>query len=488
MSDPEQTADQELAGLGDALKQQICCLVDSLVAKDEERYESDFVLLLARVQELVDRKQRCEGTKTDTRDLLGELLFSRLRRGMRLFLQSEDEVAELRAAEWVMGALFSITTLSEFAQAFDQALIKNSGASRDFSFAGRTDFISVEEVMQMLSSGKHVGCLTLEKADNRLDIYLKDGRVVFLDSHHVVRRVMPGGDAMRHREIPEAAVTAAESARAKTGKPALLALFEAGHFKKDELREVMRLFGKEVLFDFMRERDTYAFFYRRLDQLPDYCEQHDLRLGVTSMLLEGSKRLDDWKQMLLVFPDPDQPIEPRADMFARMGDAALGVVEIKLLSQINGELTPRGLVHVLGLPLHDIYQMLVRLAREGIIAPPGGDEVLHGLTMSVEESMQQAFAALDANDDKNNRKNLLDKVLGDEPPQAAASALDRALGTGGVGLGGIKGGAGKAADKFSALDKVFGGDVEKPADAGDAQLDQELLSIIKKSKRPPGEG
>ncbi|MBM4061791.1 MAG: DUF4388 domain-containing protein [Planctomycetes bacterium] len=415
-----------------ALQANVCHFVDALVAKDEERYEAEFVHLLARVRELVDRKLRMEGAKTDTRDFLGELLFTRLRRGMHLFLRSEDEVTALRAAEWVMGVLFAVTTLSEFAKAFDQALIQaNTGATaKEFNFAGRTDFLSMEEVLQMLSAGKHLGCLSLEKADNRLDVYLREGRIWFLDAHHVMRRVLPG-DAMHHREIAEAAITQAEATRARTGQPVLLALFEQGHLRKDELREVLRLFGKEVLFDFMREPQPYAFYYRRLDALPEFATTWDLRLGITSLLLEGSKLIDDWKQLLQVFPDPDAALEPKADMFARMGDVALGVVEIKLLSAINGDTTPRSLVTTLGLPIYDVYQLLMKLARDGILAAPGGEQALAGLTLSVEESMEEAFAALDANDDGAQRRSAIDRVFGgDTDASAATAALDRVLGGG----------------------------------------------------------
>lgn len=458
MSDQGKTIEpSDCAAIGASLKTLISDLVDALVQKDEERYESDFVHLLARVRELVDRKLRMEGTKTDTRDFVGELLFTRLRRGMHLFLKSDDQTTSLRAAEWVMGVLFAVTTLSEFAKAFDKALIRSNTGTKDFNFAGRTDFISVEEVMQMLASGKHLGCLSLEKDDNRLDIYLKDGRIFFLDPHHMIRRVLPG-DSMRHREIAESAITAAETARAKEGKPVLVSLQEQGVFRTEELREVMRLFGKEVLFDFMRQSEPYAFYYRKLETLPKFAEQNDLRLGVTSILLEGSKLLDDWKQMLLVFPDPDAPIEPKADMFARMGDVALGVLEIKLLSQINGDVSARGLAPLLGLPLSDIYQLLIKLSREGIISAPGDATVLGSMVLSVEESMQEAFAALDANDDKEQRRSAIDRVFGEpEVDDRAASALDRVLGGGDPEPA-------KAPSKFS-------------------DLDRELLSILRKGKK-----
>lgn len=466
---------QQEPGFGDELKQQVCQLIDSLVEKDPERYESDFVLMLARVQDLVDRKRKMEGSKTDTRDLITEMLFSRLRHAMHLFLQSEDAIVPQRAAEWVMGSLFSITTLTEVAQAFDQVLLRSSHQNADFNFASRTDFLSLEEVLQMLSAGKHQGCLSLEKADNRLDIYMRDGRIVFLDPHHMIRRVIPAADSLRQREIPVAALTEAEAQRPKTGRPVLLSLFDAGHFRKEELREMLRLFGREVLFDFMMASEPFVFFYRRLDELPGYANEHDFRLGVTSILLEGSKRVDDWRAVRAMFPDPSAPIEPRADMFARMGDVALDVLEIKLLSQINGELSPKGLVPVLGLPLFDVCQLLVRLAREGIIASPAGNLPTDRGRLSVEESMQEAFAALDANDDDQERTNALDAVLGDTDGDEADAAAEQ------QSLRLAKGAA------SSVLDKLFSGGADQGADQRDKKDEKgdqgDFLSILKRSRK-----
>ncbi|HZN37685.1 MAG TPA: DUF4388 domain-containing protein [Planctomycetota bacterium] len=416
MPDSGKTTDQpEMAELAADLKGRIAGLVDALVAQDEQAYESEFARLFGRVTELVERKLRMEGTKTDTRDFLAELLFTRLRRGMQLFMQGEETVAAQRAAEWVMGVVFPVATLSEFASAFDQSLISSSATTKDFNFAGRTDFLPVEEVIQMLCGGKHLGCLSLVKCDNRLDIYLKEGRIVFLDPHHLIRRVLPG-DAMRHRELSETAVTEAESRRAREGVPVLIALGEKGLVRRDEVRELMRTIGKETMFDFMREVDPYAFYFRKLEALPAFAETNDLRLGATSLLLEGSKQLDDWKQMLQVFPDRDAAIEPNPNMFQRLGDVVLGVLELKLLSQINGDMTPRSLVNVLGLPLYEVYQILIKLSREGIIAPVGGSDSLEGVDSSLDDPIQQAFAALDANDDEPQQQS--DEDLEEDAPHA----------------------------------------------------------------------
>jgi hypothetical protein len=88
----------------------------------------------------------------------------------------------------------------------------------------------------------------------------------------------------------------------------------------------------------------------------------------------------------------------------------------------------------------------------------------------MEESMEAAFAALDANDDAGQRQSALDNVFGGE---------------GGGGGGGKLTIAPAGPSKGTVLDKVFGG-ADDPKLAGarkDSALDQELLSIIKKNRR-----
>ncbi|MCC6671285.1 MAG: DUF4388 domain-containing protein [Planctomycetes bacterium] len=407
--EPAQDPDDRLSG---DLRARISAMVDRVVKGEEKGAKEELEVFLVKAWELCRRKLAMQGTKADTRDLLGEILFSRLRRGFREFLRTDDAKAELKAAEWAIGALVAGSALSDFAAVIDRAIL-DAGSLREYSFAGRADFISLEEIMQLLGAGKHVGCLSLEKPDNRLDIYFDRGIVAFLDPHHLVRRMLPGRSKMAIREIPAKMLADAEQRRTQKGTPIFLSLRDLGFLKPAELRDAMRLMGTEVLYDFLREQNEATFFYRRLDEVPDFVREHHLRLGVTPILLEGNKRLDDWRNLCRAFPDPDQAVQQGQDMFTRLAELDLGVMEIKLLAFLNGENSPRQLVSLMGLPLQDVYAMLVRLARDGVVIPPGGDESLpdSGMLQS-DDSMEEAFAALDANDDDAQLNNALDKVLG----------------------------------------------------------------------------
>jgi hypothetical protein len=168
-----------------------------------------------------------------------------------------------------------------------------------------------------------------------------------------------------------------------------------------------------------------------------------------------------------VFPDPDAALEPKADMFARMGSVPLGVMEVKLLAQINGDTTPRSLVSALGLPLYEIYQILIRLSKAGILSSPGDAEDLQGIDLgcgegTIQDSIKEAFAALDANDDMGERQSVIDRVFGSGDCRDDGSDDDGSA--------------------LSALDKVFGDESSMSQPQGKGDIDRELLSFLRKHK------
>ncbi|MEM7203038.1 MAG: DUF4388 domain-containing protein [Planctomycetota bacterium] len=393
--------------LGEHLRSDLAALIDVVVHRDLATGD-DADGLVENARRLLRRKLSMAGTRHETRLQLEDLVSRHLR---RLFRQIGDGEDDVDAAHVLLGALLSGSLLAEFAAAVDRAIVEFR-APRDYSFAGRADFISLEEVLQLLGGGRHRGCLTLERPALRLDIYFDHSAVAFFDPHQFIRRVIPTGDS--YREITPDMLREAEERHASDGTPIVQTLCEREFFREDELRDVARQLGIEVLYEFLRDQSDCGYAYTRLDELPPFAIQHNLSMAVTPMLLEGNKRRDDWRSVANVFPDPDAPLRPMPDMFARISSLDLSVLEIKMLAQINGQVSPRALAPAMGLPLHDTYNHLVRFAKAGVLEPPGGAKVLEGVATSVEESVELAIQALDANDDATAVSSALDKVLGSD--------------------------------------------------------------------------
>lgn len=396
----------------DALAQRVARVLRAAVAGDADAASQDLDHLLERTGHLVAQKQALEGTKSDTRDLIAELAFVQVRKAFRALVDGSEQARDpARLAEWVLGSVVAGSAIVDFASAVDASILANTGP-RDFSFAGRTDFIAAEEVLQMIGSGRHTGRLQLEKADNRIDLYVRAGRVAFLDPHRLSRSVLPRGPLGGLHAIPEQALDEAERRRLQDGVPLLVSLWEQGELGRDDARATMRRLGMEVLFDFLRDEGDVRFAYERLDALPAFADEHDLGVGITPVLLELSRQLDDWRSLTRVFPDPSEPVEAVPDLMARIAHLDLGALEIQVLSLVGGEVSPLEIAATTGLPLFEVYGLLVRFAQASAIVAPGGAESLEALLPGTGDALQDAFDALDANDDGVAVHSALDRVLG----------------------------------------------------------------------------
>ncbi|MEZ5989109.1 MAG: DUF4388 domain-containing protein [Planctomycetota bacterium] len=385
-----------------------------LVGDDQGEASKDFEHLLARVQGLVERRAKHTSTKGETRDLLAEVLFSRLNKGFQDFVTSGELVGDARKkADFFVGSILTGTVLEEIAHILDHILME-AVLPRDYHLAGRSDFIRIHELLQLLSSGKHSGRLMFERPDAQLDLYFRNGLISFVDPHQFSQRMIRGKGLSPWREIPEGLCNEANRRRLEHGTPVLLGLKEQGYFKEEEFKNQVRAIGSELIYDALMNYQEASFSYKALDELPEWVVDYNAGLPVMPLLLEGHKRLDDWRMIRKVFPDLDEEIQPAPDLFSRIAELSLGVVEIKVLTIINGGNASFNKVKAsVGLQSFDLGMMLVGFAQQGIIDPPGGTDSL-SYELSTEESMEAVEEALMANESLDAIPESLDAIFGDE--------------------------------------------------------------------------
>jgi hypothetical protein len=263
-------------------------------------------------------------------------------------------------------------------------------APKNCSFSGRTDFISIEDVLQMLAAGKHSGCLSIETKQDRVDVWLSEGRIAFLDPYRIERRQLPASDPADLRQLPAGELEAARAQRATHGMPLLLHLHANKQLRSEDLAEMLALCGKDALFAMIRETGSRAFSFHSL-ALPAHAVQFDLCLGVTSALLEGSRLADDWSQIRRVFPDATIPVRALRGPETLAGDDKAGPLTIRVAMELDGLKGPAAIAAAVGLPLLETCIELVRLARMGVVEPPGGADVLAAVEADLDVPDQPAL-------------------------------------------------------------------------------------------------
>ncbi len=387
--------------------------VRSVLGSNAEEAAEDFRHLLGRIRKLIQRKASFEASKGETRDLLAEVLFSRLSRSFRTFYKNAEVGGDpLRAAEFLLGSVLTGAALSDFANVMDRVITEE--VVPDYHLAGRADFISLEELLQLLSAGKHTGVLTLESKRQKLDLHFLDGLIAFIDPQRLDRRVLPGKRPGSWREVSEELCDRVNEGRTARGKPILLGLLEEGFLKPETVKTYLRSFGAELIYEFLLDPDDCAFRYKAIKEIPDFVQEHHAGLPVMPVLLEGHKRIDDWRRIRRVFPDLHEQIVPAPDLFRRIAELPLAPIELKVLSLLTGKTSFMDVQAGVGLSRFDLGLMLVHFASDGILEPPGGKDSLFDDAMSAEESLEAATEALEMIESMDSIPDSLDAVFGEE--------------------------------------------------------------------------
>lgn len=414
------------ADTGDALRVELQALVMDLAQAIVDRSDLDAAqdqlesFLGAVLAMGIEPPERDPTTIMQT-SAIGTVLLSRVQPLLHQRLASLwDSKAQLdldKAVDWVAGASHSLLMLVRFGTAMTR-VINESGvvkSGRDFSFAGNSDFIPINEVIQLLGGGKHRGVLVLEKEDLELDIYFENSLITFISPHQLGRRILPAREGMPYKEVPATVATLADRNFGIETKPLAITLAEEGIIRKDDIKRVCRYLGTDTLFSFMREGTPLKYRYYRLGDLPEFALEHGMFMPCTPLLLEINKKIDDWLSMQKIFPYPDAVLEPAADLFQTLGSMNLDVVDLKVLTQLQEGLSANQLAAAVGMPLHEVYELLMRFARDGLLRPQCDASEFAEYLLTVEEDEQAGGTAAEAAAEVSEHADLgsaLDSILG----------------------------------------------------------------------------
>ncbi len=162
---------------------------------------------------------------------------------------------------------------------------------------GTLNTMSVSDLLQFLASGRKTGTLKLGLGDIVKHIYLEDGIIVGSSSNDPKEYL--GQVLLHYGKIDEAQLqTAMEIQRQSGGKLGVL-LASRGFVSQADVMEVLRTRTLEIIYDlFIWEEAHFEFF----DREPPPKELIRIRVEVTSVILDGIYRVDEWARYRTVIP------------------------------------------------------------------------------------------------------------------------------------------------------------------------------------------
>jgi DNA-binding response OmpR family regulator len=253
-----------------------------------------------------------------------------------------------------------------------------------YALAGDLAVVSLGEVLTLLQERGQAGILrvvnTLTAA--QVELVFHDGKIDFAAAVGVAEEFLLGRFAVERGDVPLEAIAAVLRERAESAvRPPLFGadLVARGLLTEAQLRRAMTRQTSELAYEALRW--AHGFFQlRRTEEAgtdgarPDtrllaLARQASLGIAVDRLLLEGFRRVDEWRVIERVIDDFDQVFVRDENKIAALPRGTFTREELAVLEVVNGRNSVRELVRTLRLGSFDVSKVLFRLLRTKLIRP-----------------------------------------------------------------------------------------------------------------------
>ncbi len=238
----------------------------------------------------------------------------------------------------------------------------------DAALAGDLAVISIADVLLLLQDRAYTGTVVLSHGRARLDIYLAGGRIDFASAHGVAEEFLLGRFLVRGGHVTEETLgKVIEDRKAEGSKELLGAYLSArGLLSPMGLRKAMAKQTAALLFESLRWSSGH-FAFRVEAELPAMAREAGLGLAVDGLILEGLRRVEEWRVIEQEIGDFDMTFVRNEDKLASFGRGQLLREESVIADLVNGRNTVRDLIQISKMGSYDVTQILFRLLRSKLI-------------------------------------------------------------------------------------------------------------------------
>lgn len=237
----------------------------------------------------------------------------------------------------------------------------------DLDLQGNIERFTLPEIFQLVSASRKTGTLGIQRDDNIVMVYFRDGAVIYgygpRKTFHIGRMLVDMGRISPDQLDESIAVQAADSGK---GKRLGQILIERQYIDRADLEQVVRRQVEELIYSLMTwDRGSFKFYE---NQFPTD-EEITVRLSTENVVLEGLRRLDEMTRLKDALPDfstvfavaPSEPGQKR--------DISLLPEEWNILALIDGRRDINEIVAASSLEAVETLKHLASLQLAGLIRP-----------------------------------------------------------------------------------------------------------------------
>jgi CheY-like chemotaxis protein len=241
------------------------------------------------------------------------------------------------------------------------------GASAKAVLSGDLVAIPLAEVLQLLQLQRQSGVLTIYNATIEVQISLREGLIDLATSRGAADEFRLGRYLIEAGLLDRKALDAFLDAERERPKRRLLgdALVAEGTLKREELHRALSRQTSELIYDVLRW--TMGRFLFDVKASKAEAAEAQLGLPVASIVMEGFRRVDEWRLMEGTLGDFDAVFYKDATALDSLGSARLTREERMVLEAVDGDRSVRELVGAVQMGSFDVCKILYQLAQSRLV-------------------------------------------------------------------------------------------------------------------------
>lgn len=280
------------------------------------------------------------------------------------------------------------------------------------ALSGDLATMGLEDIFQWLAVGKKTGVLELRGPLHTKRVAFHEGRITSIwssDPREYLGQYLLAFNRITEEQLREALATQ-EDEQQLLGR----ILINRQLVTEAEIRRIVQLKVEESIYDtFLWNVGNFEFH----DGAPSHQKSMLLSLDVTGIVLEGARRLDDWKRIRKIVKGGDAVLSPISEAIAER--LPLAPEDADILSRLDGIKRVDQLVLEMRMPEFKINKLLFDLHEKGLvrILSPGG-----GLGENPSLQLQRARALVEKQKLQEAQEELR-RILQDQPRHQDANKM-----------------------------------------------------------------
>lgn len=233
--------------------------------------------------------------------------------------------------------------------------------------SGYVGHLSIDQILQLPTSVDGPARCRLERDGACIDILYDGLHVVFAKQDNLPDGFTLGRLLVARGVVQERHIEAALDPRRKLTGWLGQRLVQDGHATQEGISEALRRQTEELVYEVVRWRSGRFSLFAK-EPLPSEAVRAGLRVPVQHLLLEGMRRLDEWRRIEGEVGDLAAVLRPLAASRADEVVSALSDEDRHVLEHIDGSRTVAEVVQTVARPSFEVFRALHSLTHRNLVA------------------------------------------------------------------------------------------------------------------------